>query len=575
MHRLWTFASAAAVLAGAAMITGSAAANPTNPQSQTGNTVRDQVRQLLESTPGQIVSPMARVALENFALGGDPHDPQSARESAHRTPHGLVGSDPIQSQAVTTDGPAPATAGLPNVRVNDPAEDSHFVDQTTQSETALAVAGSDLVVGFNDSQQSLVSFTGADLNLSGVAASHDGGQTFTDGGVLPNAPGYLNLGDPWLTSSGGAFYYSTLMSDYRGAFNISVGVSRSTDGGRSWGEPVNASLGLEQANLFQLSLGDKPAMVSTTSGLYVAWDDFTLHRSLYGYVWFNGLAVAHSTDGGKTWTASYASNRSLFDNGAGYGCGRTLIGAQPVVSPDGTVYVAAEQVGFCGRNGKTHDTMAVFASNDGGATWTQPGELPITSVTQGFGQFFLGPGRYMRSMEFPTLTAFRRNLYMAWNDAGDGSGHSHIEVATSGNGGHSWTTSYITSGNNDEVQPSVTVDGSGVHILYYELSGARPACAFSLGCGGTVGSAQLDVLVSNSSDGSSWTARRVTTTSFPGVITLPQFDTAIAWTYMGDYIASVTDGVHQYFAWGDNRDIVTNWVWPQGRHDPDVFFARQ
>jgi hypothetical protein len=28
-----------------------------------------------------------------------------------------------------------------------------------------------------------------------------------------------------------------------------------------------------------------------------------------------------------------------------------------------------------------------------------------------------------------------------------------------------------------------------------------------------------------------------------------------------------------YFAWGDNRDVETNALWPQGRHDPDVFFA--
>jgi hypothetical protein len=24
-----------------------------------------------------------------------------------------------------------------------------------------------------------------------------------------------------------------------------------------------------------------------------------------------------------------------------------------------------------------------------------------------------------------------------------------------------------------------------------------------------------------------------------------------------------------------NRDIVTNFLWPSGRHDPDVFFAKQ
>jgi hypothetical protein len=34
-------------------------------------------------------------------------------------------------------------------------------------------------------------------------------------------------------------------------------------------------------------------------------------------------------------------------------------------------------------------------------------------------------------------------------------------------------------------------------------------------------------------------------------------------------------GGHQYFAWGDNRDVVVNFTHPHGRHDPDVFFARR
>jgi hypothetical protein len=67
----------------------------------------------------------------------------------------------------------------------------------------------------------------------------------------------------------------------------------------------------------------------------------------------------------------------------------------------------------------------------------------------------------------------------------------------------------------------------------------------------------------------------VTSQSFPGVYTVPQFDPLIVFGYMGDYIASATDGQHVYMAWGDNRDIVKDFLWPNGRHDPDVFFARQ
>jgi hypothetical protein len=102
-----------------------------------------------------------------------------------------------------------------------------------------------------------------------------------------------------------------------------------------------------------------------------------------------------------------------------------------------------------------------------------------------------------------------------------------------------------------------------VHILYYQISD------------GSNGEAQLNTLVSNSRDGTQWKARRVSSQSFPAVFTVPPFDPIIALAYMGDYISNVSDGTHQYFAWGDNRNTVTNFLYPKGRNDPDVFAAVQ
>ncbi len=67
----------------------------------------------------------------------------------------------------------------------------------------------------------------------------------------------------------------------------------------------------------------------------------------------------------------------------------------------------------------------------------------------------------------------------------------------------------------------------------------------------------------------------MTSHAFPGVFTNPQFDPIIAFGYMGDYIANVSDGTDQYYAWVDNRDTVTNILWPSGRHDPNVYLAKQ
>ena len=99
---------------------------------------------------------------------------------------------------------------------------------------------------------------------------------------------------------------------------------------------------------------------------------------------------------------------------------------------------------------------------------------------------------------------------------------------------------------------------AGLHLLYYGRKGKS-----------------FNVFLSNSPTGKSWSTERVTTVSSPGVVTVPNFDPIIAWGYMGDYIANVSDGSHLYFSWGDNRDVVTNGMWPQGRYDPDVFFAKQ
>jgi hypothetical protein len=83
------------------------------------------------------------------------------------------------------------------------------------------------------------------------------------------------------------------------------------------------------------------------------------------------------------------------------------------------------------------------------------------------------------------------------------------------------------------------------------------------------------VAVLDSRDCARFRLRRVTNHPFPGVLNVKQFDPLIIPFYMGDYIANVSDGWRQYFAWGDNRDRVRNWLYPGGRHDPNVYFARR
>src|SRR5204862_2501333 len=120
-----------------------------------------------------------------------------------------------------------------NVLVNSPAADTSTND--TQSETSLVLAGSTVVVGFNDSgsNQSNNKFTG-------FSRSTDGGATFSDLGTLPTSSAG-DAGDPSLARDNvsGKIYFATLGYS---AGNV-IQVFRSSDNGATWSAPVNAAPG--------------------------------------------------------------------------------------------------------------------------------------------------------------------------------------------------------------------------------------------------------------------------------------------------------------------------------------------
>ena len=508
--------------------------------TSTSSLTREGAAQKLLKVYGKYMSSSARTAVRMVA-----HDDRQLT-APQETLHGAAHSG----------GQGPATPALSNVRVNDPAADSHQVDQTTQSETSVAVSGSRVAVAYNDSQKTGLFLT-AGSDLSGYSYSTDGGATFTDGGDLPNAPEFMNLGDPWLASDrAGNMYYSTLAIDgFSG--NLDVAVARSTDGGKTWSDPVPVTRPLDvfyNGDKEAMAVGPDPS-VASRDDIYVAYDDFSFDFNSGA---FNiGLPVARSTDGGASWQISYADR---FDGNAFVGCSfAQYIGANPIVASNGTLYVSAEKISAddpdCTGAPVTFSEW-IFKSTDGGKTFS-PG-VKIADVTPSIpdGLLKLGPAQYMRNLEFPTSAFLGNALYVAWNDGA--SGNSHIRIAKSTNAGQTWSLSWATQGSNDELQPSLTGD-SALHLLYYRRNNNNT----------------LDVYVSNSPNGQGFAPSRVTTQSFPGVDTVPQFDPIIAFGYMGDYIGSASDGTRQYFAWGDNRDVVTNFMWPQGRHDPDVFFAKQ
>ncbi len=514
------------------------------------NLARQQVAQhLLKTEAAQLMTAPAQAALHIQATG----DRQLSQGLAAGRPSGPATSG---AQAIA---PAVPSANLPNVRVNDPALDTHEIDQTTQSETTIAVAGSNVAVGYNDSQQSGLALTAAS-DLTGYSYSTDGGASFTDGGDLPNTPEFVNFGDPWMASDRtGAMYYSTLALDFFN-LNLDVVVAKSTNGGRTWSAPVPVyrppfSIGYT-GDKDALAAGPDP-VVKTRDNLYVTYDDFSFNSQTNEA--FTGLPVARSTDGGKTWHLAYADRFILPMTGCSF---QQYIGATPIVdSATGTLYVTAEKIAVndpnCTGTAPTLFSESIFKSTNGGQTFGRG--MKIANITPAVpdGELFLGPGRYMRTIEFASPAILGHTIYVAWNDGAQG--RSHIRLAKSTNGGSTWSVSFVTGGSGDEVQPALSADSTGLHLLYYHRNADNT----------------LDVLIASSLNGTSFTTRRVTSQPFRGTLTIPQFDPIIAPGYMGDYIANVSHGSHDYFAWGDNRDHVSDFLFPDGRNDPDVFFARQ
>jgi len=509
------------------------------------NTQQDRqslARHILDPRVKAYMTPATRTAFRTIATGGATSAP-------------TTGSDLNLKAKLGQGGAAPPAPSFANVRVNAPGMDSNRTDQTTQSETSIAVAGSNVVVGYNDSQHALFRAS-AGFDTIGVAYSTDGGAHFTDGDVIPNAPEFVNIADPWLASDrAGNVYFSFIMEDFLYGNDV-IGVAKSTDGGKTFAPPVPTTRPTDFAYLSDkdaMAVGPDPN-VKARDNVYVAWDDFRLTTADFTL----GLALARSTDGGTTWDVIDVARNPLDP----FTCSVTqYFGAQVGVDQkSGTLYVAAEKVFTddpdC-TGGTPQLSEVIFRSSDGGKTFGP--ETKIADITQATPNRFLAlaPGQIMRTTEAPSLAVDGNNLYVAWNDGA--TGKSHIRLATSTDGGASWSVAGATQGMNDEVQPAVSVDSKGIHLIYYRRNADNT----------------LDVFLQNSRASGGWDTLRVTSQSFPGSITVPNFDPWADAGYMGDYIANVSDGSRQYFAWGDNRDRVTNFLWPNGRNDPNVYFAKQ
>jgi hypothetical protein len=229
----------------------------------------------------------------------------------------------------------------------------------TEVEPHMLANGSTLVASFQ---------TGRIVNGGGTAigwaTSTDGGSTWTHGFL------------PGLTSGNGGGPYSAA-SDPAVAFDAkhdvwmiaslpigssatpAVVVSRSTDGGLTWDNPVNVGGAVASSDKNWIAC-DSTATSPFYGNCYVEWDNPNTG---------DGILMSTSTDGGLTWGPAKAT--------ANHAAG---IGGQPLVQPSGRVVVPIETGG-----------ISAYISTNGGATWSAPKPVARIQAHQDAGGIRSGP----------------------------------------------------------------------------------------------------------------------------------------------------------------------------------------
>jgi hypothetical protein len=393
------------------------------------------------------------------------------------------------------------------------------------------------------------------VGTSGIYLSADGGNTWTNHGLLDDTPGWeasdlVSDGDPVIVygpkpngnggftyANGARAYYSTLASWKPGKSPYppnkapeALAVSYSDDNGATWSVPVISTV-KDNPNDFN----DKPwiwvddvASSPFFGRVYLSWTEF--RSALQNPA--EPVAVAVSTDGG----ASFSAPRKLSPAGNNRtGNGRQ--GSAIATGPDGTVYVAWEE----------GSSQVVSISRDGGNKWSRPVAIgPVDDIDDPI------PGANFRTDSFLSISADPRagskTVVAAWVNDTDAGGR--VVVATSTDGGETWSSLQTVSTAAEgyaffqglDIAPNGRVD-----LGYQALKATNPATY------GT-GNASIDSWYVSKSPGGSWSAPTKVSSASSDPAASAQNN--LARQFYGDYNTLVSTNANAWFIYTDARNGV-------------------
>ena len=348
----------------------------------------------------------------------------------------------------------------------------------------------------------------------GFARSTDGGATWGTSSFLPgltfNAGAFSGAGSPYERVSDPSVAYDAkhdtwMISSIPLTPTLDVPtifVNRSTDGGTTFGNPVQIPPPARKVNLDKnWTVCDNHQGSPFYGNCYTEFDNFGEGDLEY---------MSTSSDGGLTWSAPVSP--------AGKAKG---LGGQPVVRPNGTVIVPFESL---------RGTIAAFRSTDGGATWSR--EVPISRIS-----FHPNSGG-LRTSPLPSAEIDAAGTtFVAWEDCRfEPNCTANDIVFSSSTDGVNWTAvSRIpidaVGSAVDHFIPGVAVDpatsgaSANLALTYYYYPNA--AC--------TAATCQLDVgFISSTDAGVTWSAP----TALAGPISLADVAATSQGRMVGDYIST-------------------------------------
>jgi BNR repeat-like domain len=311
-----------------------------------------------------------------------------------------------------------------------------------------------------------------------VAASSTNGSGWTESwagfaqcsGAGPTSA-YVRASDPWVTFDPAGNAYQISLSFNATATVNAIQVSKSTDGGQTWGAPTSL---IQDSDPTGLVFDDKETITAdpTRPGyVYAVWDrgDFPSDQrspSSFGASSYRGFPMfSRTTDGGAHWSTPTAlANSNIF-----------TIGNQIAVLPDGDLVDVTKVFQGSGRQPNANSAYeGAFVSTDAGLTWTGPikiaNDLDIPTTDPDNGR----PVRAGTDIPQVAVDSSTGRVYVVWADGRFSGGvRDDIALSYSDDGGHKWSTPVRVNQTPNGAQAfnasvAVTTNGT-VLVSYYDF----------------------------------------------------------------------------------------------------------